>query len=324
MKMTTSPQWNKNTMQEYPLIIGTRKSQLAVWQAEYIGRLLSERHAGFSYQLRMFVTTGDRKLEQPLPEIGGKGLFTQELEEALHSRDIHLVVHSLKDLPVEESQGLMIAAVPVRDNARDVLVSARGYTLDTLPEAARVGTSSLRRAAQLLHLRPDLTLKSLRGNIDTRLRKASEGEYDAIVLAAAGIYRLGLQDYISEELSFEQMLPAPGQGALAVQCRSDDALLRQLLKDIDHIETRVAVTAERVFLKGLGGGCAAPVAAYGVVEAGMLNLEGLVASLDGRDLVRVSGRGQIGLDEARMLGLELARQALDMGAGRFLKTEAVQ
>jgi hydroxymethylbilane synthase len=311
-------------MDKYSVIIGTRKSKLAVWQAEYTGRLLAECHEDFSYRLKMFVTTGDQKLDQPLPEIGGKGVFTQELENALNSGDIHLVVHSLKDLPVEETPGLVIAAIPVRENARDVLISARGYTLDTLPEAAQVGTSSLRRTAQLLHVRPDLVLKSVRGNIDTRIRKAVEGEYDAIILAAAGVHRLGLQEYISEELDFERMLPAPGQGALAVQCRSYDAFLRQFLKRIDHAETHAAVTAERAFLKGLGGGCAAPVAAFGVVEAGGLHLQGLVTSLDGRERIHVSGRSEIGLGQARQLGLDLARQAFELGAKKLLQTEAVK
>jgi hydroxymethylbilane synthase len=309
-------------MHDQQVIIGTRKSKLAMWQAEFVGSLLAQRRADFSYRLELFVTTGDRKLDQPLPEIGGKGVFTQELEAALHAGEIHLVVHSLKDLPVEESPGLVIAAIPERENVRDVLISAQGYTLHSLPEGGRVGTSSLRRGAQLLHARPDLELRPLRGNIDTRIRKAAEGEYDAIVLAAAGVHRLGLHAHVTEELSLQNMLPAPGQGALAVQCRADNAHLCALLAEIDHLQTRAAVTAERAFLKGLGGGCAAPVAAYSFTQSGMLHMEGLVASLDGRELVRVSGSTELKPEAARELGLELAKLAFDQGAARLLHTEA--
>lgn len=298
--------------------IGTRKSRLATWQAEHIGQMLAQRWPDLQYRLELFDTTGDRIPDQPLPEIGGKGLFTQELEDALQRGDIHLVVHSLKDLPVEESPGLAMAAIPPRESAGDVLVSGRGYTLETLPKGARVGTSSLRRSAQLLHRRPDLEIRPLRGNIDTRIRKAYQGEYDAIVLAAAGVNRLGLQAQVTEELSLQVMLPAPGQGALAVQCRSDNAALLSLLQAIDHAETRAAVLAERAFLQGLGGGCSAPVAAYGFVEAGLLHLEGLVASRDGREIIRIRHSMAMAAGEPGQPGIWLAKQALDLGAARFL------
>ncbi|MEN4099186.1 MAG: hydroxymethylbilane synthase [Anaerolineaceae bacterium] len=298
--------------------IGTRKSRLATWQAECIGQMLAQRWPDLQYSLELFDTTGDRIPDQPLPEIGGKGLFTQELEDALQRGDIHLVVHSLKDLPVEESPGLAMAAIPPRESAGDVLVSGRGYTLETLPKGARVGTSSLRRSAQLLHRRPDLEIRPLRGNIDTRIRKAYQGEYDAIVLAAAGVNRLGLQAQVTEELSLQVMLPAPGQGALAVQCRSDNAALLSLLQAIDHAETRAAVLAERAFLQGLGGGCSAPVAAYGFVEAGLLHLEGLVASRDGREVIRIRHSMAMAAGEPGQPGIWLAKQALDLGAARFL------
>lgn len=298
--------------------IGTRKSRLATWQAEYIGQMLAQRWPDLQYRLELFDTTGDRIPDQPLPEIGGKGLFTQELEDALQRGDIHLVVHSLKDLPVEESPGLAMAAIPPRESAGDVLVSRRGYTLETLPKGARVGTSSLRRSAQLLHRRPDLEIRPLRGNIDTRIRKAYQGEYDAIVLAAAGVNRLGLQAQVTEELSLQVMLPAPGQGALAIQCRSDNAALLSLLRAIDHAETRAAVLAERAFLQGLGGGCSAPVAAYGFVEAGLLHLEGLVASRDGREIIRIRHSMAMAAGEPGQPGFWLAKQALDLGAARFL------
>jgi hydroxymethylbilane synthase len=190
-----------------------------LWQAEYTASLLRERWPGLQVQLREFVTTGDRVLDRPLPEIGGKGLFTEELEAALRAGEIDLVVHSLKDLPVEDAPGLMIAAIPMREDPRDVLVAARPVTLADLPAGARIGTSSLRRSAQLLAARPDLTLLPVRGNVDTRIRKVLEGQYDAIILAAAGVTRLGLMENVRQHLPFETMLPAPGQGALAVQCR---------------------------------------------------------------------------------------------------------
>lgn len=310
-------------MVERSLVIGTRQSALALWQANYVGRLLEEALHGLQYRLEKFVTTGDRKLDQPLPAIGGKGLFTQELETALRAGDIDLVVHSLKDLPVDDAPGLVIAAMPVRENAHDVLIASQPCTLETLPQGARVGTSSLRRGAQLLHARPDLDLLSLRGNIDTRIRKAQDGLYEAIILAAAGVYRLGLREYVRQELPFDVMLPAPGQGALAVQCRVEDTALRQLLSVIDHAETRQAVNAERAFLQGLGGGCSAPIAAYAHVADGLLQLTGLVASADGQQMIRVYGSSPVGGEEARQLGFDLARQALEQGAQVLLAAKGV-
>jgi hydroxymethylbilane synthase len=306
-------------MTEPTLVLGTRQSQLALWQANFIGHLLEAHHPGFPYRLETFVTTGDRKLDQPLPEIGGKGLFTQELETALHAGTIDFVVHSLKDLPVQDAPGLVIAAIPERENPRDVLISAQHWTLDSLPKGARVGTSSLRRGAQLLHARPDLLLTPLRGNVDTRIRKALAGDYEAIILAAAGVYRLGLQAHVRQELSFDVMLPAPGQGALAVQCRADDARMRALLQAIDDADTRQAVSAERAFLQGMGGGCSAPIAAYGQVQAGSLQLTGLVASVDGQHAIRV--QGSAGKDQSLELGQQLARQALEQGARDLLPVE---
>jgi len=306
-------------MTEQTFVLGTRQSQLALWQANFIGRLLEEQHPGFQYSLEKIITTGDRNLDQPLPEIGGKGLFTQELETALRASAIDFVVHSLKDLPLEDAAGLVIAAIPARENARDVLISRNNWTLDTLPHGARVGTSSLRRGAQLLHARPDLELLPLRGNIDTRIRKALDGVYDAIILAAAGVYRLGLQRHIRQELPMEVMLPAPGQGALAVQCRAGDKHMRQLLSAIDNPETRQAVTAERAFLKALGGGCSAPVAAYGFIQGGILHLTGLVAAVDGHKIIQVRGSCAASGNEASSLGQQLAQQVLDKGARNLLQ-----
>lgn len=317
------------TMTEKTFVLGTRKSQLALWQANFIGSLLEERHPGFQYRLEKFVTTGDRKLDQPLPEIGGKGLFTQELETALHAGAIDFVVHSLKDLPVEDAPDLVIAAIPARENPNDVLISAQNWTLESLPHGARVGTSSLRRGAQLLHARPDLQLLSLRGNVDTRIRKALDGEYDAIILAAAGVYRLGLQASVRQELPLEIMLPAPGQGALAVQCRADDERLKLLLQTIDHTGSRQAVAAERAFLQGMGGGCSAPIAAYAQVQDGQLHLTGLVVAVDGQRAIRVSGKCAVdgnvtaGMNEGLKLGRQLAQQALEQGARDLLPAEKV-
>jgi hydroxymethylbilane synthase len=294
--------------------LGTRGSQLALWQANHVAGVLRDRWSGFQVRLREFVTTGDRTLDRPLPEIGGKGLFTEELETALRAGEIDLVVHSLKDLPVEDAPGLVISAIPQREDPRDVLIAARPLDLENLPQGARVGTSSLRRSAQLLAVRPDLTLLPVRGNVDTRIRKVLEGQYDAIILAAAGVTRLGLTEHVRQRLPFGLMLPAPGQGALAVQCRADDDLTRLLLAAIDDSATRQAVTAERAFLSGLGGGCSAPVAALGEVGGGVIHLIGLVASVDGSRLVQVSRAGS----DPHALGAVLARAALEAGAGELL------
>jgi hydroxymethylbilane synthase len=294
--------------------IGTRGSALARWQAGWIRARLGALRPDIECQILLFSTSGDLTLDKPLPEIGGKGLFTEELERALLAGDIDVAVHSLKDLPVENPSGLTLGAIAEREDPRDALVSARYSTLKELPEGARVGTSSLRRGAQLLAMRPDLKLLSLRGNVDTRVRKAMEGGYEAIVLAAAGLLRLGRAAAISSYFSFEEMLPAPGQGALAVQCRKSDEATLGLLAGIDHPRTRSAVTAERAFLRGLGGGCSAPIAALGRVDGAQLWLEGLVASRDGSRLVRVGGAGV----EPEELGKRLADEALAEGARELL------
>jgi hydroxymethylbilane synthase len=294
-----------------PLLIGTRRSALARWQTEWVRAALRRAWPDGEYQLKPFITSGDRLLDKPLPDIGGKGLFTEELENGLRRGEIDIAVHSLKDLPIEAAPGLALGAICEREDARDVLIAREPWTLASLPPAARVGTSSLRRAAQLLAARPDLTLLPVRGNVDTRIRKATGGDYDAVVLAAAGVLRLGLGEHITEYLPFDVMLPAPGQAALAVQCRADDRATLQLLAAIDHAATRAAVTAERAFLKALGGGCSAPIAAYATSS---LHLTGLAASPDGRRVIRVFGEG----DEPAALGLRLAQQALNQGAGELL------
>lgn len=299
------------------LIFATRPSALARWQTQWVMRALQGMSPDLLCEENVITTQGDKILDTPLPEIGGKGLFTQELEQALLSGAVHCAVHSLKDLPVESSEELTIGCIPVRGEVRDALVSKQGFTLDMLPQHAVVGTSSLRRGAQLLAVRPDLNIQPLRGNVDTRLRKAMEGQYDAIVLAGAGVARLGLLQHVTQWFPLEVMLPAPGQGALAVQCRTADETTRGLLAGLDDVSTRNAVTAERAFLKALGGGCTVPVAAF--AEDG-ISLTGLVISEDGRRAIRVKGEGT----DALQLGNELAQDAIAQGADEILGLRVVK
>lgn len=309
------------------VVLGTRASALARAQTGRVVELLQAAGPGLVCDVTALVTQGDRTQAsgQPLPEIGGKGLFTLELERALLDGEVDLAVHSLKDLPAEAQPGVVVAAVCAREDARDCLVARDGLMLAELPEGAVVGTSSLRREAQLRALRPDLEIRSIRGNVDTRVRKVRDGDYDAAVLAAAGVERLGLDEAVSEWLAPETMLPAPGQGALAVQCRADDERMLSLLSVIDDPDARATTTAERGFLTALGGGCAAPVAAYArvasrrpsdTVSQGMVSvhMDALVASTDGRDVVRVFGEGAP--DE---VGARLAGEALAAGADQILE-----
>ena len=300
--------------------LGTRGSALARWQTDHVADLLRVAWPGLEVQVQIIATHGDRALDMPLPLIGGKGLFTAELETALRSGDIDLAVHSLKDLPTQTPADLLIGATPPRENPADVLVSRVGYTLETLPGGAAVGTSSRRRAAQLLRHRPDLRVIDVRGNVDTRLRKAldPDGLYDAVILACAGVARLGCLDVVSQEIPLDVMLPAPGQGALAVQCR-DEAAARALLAPINDPETEIAIAAERAFLAGLGGGCSLPVAAYAVVEGGQLRLRGRVAAPDGSAQIDVSAAGAVDAADAQRAGAELAQVALGQGAAAILE-----
>lgn len=304
------------------LTFATRPSALARWQTRWVIDALQAAHPGLVCEEKIITTQGDQILDKPLPEIGGKGLFTQELENELLSGAVHCAVHSLKDLPVENPVGLAIGCIPARSEVRDALISKDGHSLASLPAGALVGTSSLRRAAQVLAARPDLSTRSLRGNVDTRLQKALGGQYDAIVLAGAGLIRLGLDGHVTDWLPLEVMLPAPGQGALAVQCRADDEITLSLLSALDDITTRAAVTAERQFLLGLGGGCAVPVAAYGqcsvICDQLSVSLTGLVTSLDGTMMVRVSGHG---VDPVE-LGSALAQRAIQQGANNILQLTA--
>lgn len=296
------------------ITVGTRLSALARWQTDHVIALLQSAWPGLACTIRTFSTTGDQILDRPLPAIGGKGLFTEALENALREGEIDIAVHSLKDLPVADPPGLTIGAVSKRADVRDVLISRGGYTIATLPPNAVVGTSSLRRQAQLLAARPDLDVRSIRGNVETRIAKVMNGEYAATLLAAAGVDRLGLDDGGGHTLSLAEMLPAPGQGALAVQCRAGDEALLALLAPVNDAQARAAVTAERRFLQALGGGCAVPVAAYAHAENGGWHLQGLVADPGGAPLVRVAGSGR----DPLALGAELAGQAVLAGAARIL------
>lgn len=306
--------------------IGTRASDLARWQTEYVAQLLRAAWPQIQIETTVLDTRGDQILDAPLPLVGGKGLFTAELEQALHSGAIDLAVHSLKDLPTEDSPGLTVGAIPPRVEPADALVSRGRHTLATLPHGATIGTSSRRRSAQLLQQRPDLQMLDIRGNLGTRLRKASaaDGPYDAIVLAYAGLHRLGLTEAVSAVLSADQMLPAPGQGALAVQCR-DQASAHALLQPINHPATVYAVTAERAFLQGLGGGCSMPIAAYGVIQDDLLTVRGRVSALDGGNQIDLRVSARLSADPARNVaiaqaaGSELAQQALAAGADRLLE-----
>lgn len=305
------------------LLVGTRKSALALWQTDWVVERLHAAWPGLTCVVQPFTTAGDRTQAQnkPLPEIGGKGLFTLELEEALRSGDIDLAVHSLKDLPVEEPPGLTIGAIPERADVRDGVVARNGWTLATLPQGAVVGTSSTRRTAQLMAVRPDLVIRPIRGNVETRINKVLNGDYDATVLALAGLTRLDLAHHVTDLLPLEVMLPAPGQGALAVQCRWGDEAIRSLLAAIDDGAVRAAVTAERSFLSRLGGGCSAPVAAYATPVAGSpncLQMEALVASPDGQRLIRVQGHGEV-----HELAERLAAETLAQGAADLLVRDAV-
>lgn len=301
------------------LRIGTRRSQLALWQTHHVRDLLLQSAPNLDIEIVYLTTAGDRVLDRPLPEIGGKGLFTQELEEALRQGTIDLAVHSLKDLPTELAPEFALGAILRRTNPFDALISRAGYTLDTLPANAVVGTSSLRRRAQLLAYRPDLQTRDLRGNVDTRLRKAfdASGPYDAIILAVAGLERLERLSVASQIVPAAIVLPAPGQGAIAVQCRADDERARALLAPLDDPATRAAVGAERAFLSHLDAGCRLPVSALATIQDDTIQLTGRVNALDGSQTITVQGLAP--LTAALDLGARLAADALTQGAAALLE-----
>jgi hydroxymethylbilane synthase len=291
------------------IAIGSRGSQLALWQARYIASRLEE--LGEKTRVEIIKTTGDKITDVPLAQVGGKGLFTKEIEEALLAGDIDLAVHSLKDVPAELPQGLALAAFPEREDPRDALV---GRTLAALRPGDKVGTSSLRRSAQLQALARGLAIGTLRGNVDTRLRKLDEGQYEAIVLAAAGLRRLGWENRITEWLDPSVMCPAPGQGALAMETRDDSGAAQQVARKLDHAATRAAVTAERELLAVLEGGCQVPIGAYAHLEGSTIHLRAIVASPDGERIVRDSLCGE----EPVALGRELGSRLLAAGAREIL------
>lgn len=297
------------------LVFATRPSTLARWQTQHIIQMLQTRWPELICEVVMITTEGDRVLDKPLPEIGGKGLFTFELEQALLENRVDAAVHSLKDLPTEDAPGLTVGVIPQRADPRDVLICPAGYMLETLPAGAVIGTSSIRRQAQLLAHRPDLQIKPIRGNVDTRIRKAVAGQYDAIILAAAGVTRLGLDEHITQYLPFEIMLPAPGQGALGIQFRAGDDQTRELLSAIDDVPAYKAATAERAFLSALGGGCSLPVGALASFDGDTIRLQGVVAAPDGGRSLRVAASGH----NPQTVGEELAKKALAQGAGELLK-----
>jgi hydroxymethylbilane synthase len=300
-----------------PLRIATRKSQLALWQAEHVATLLRQVHAGLEVELVPMVTQGDRIQDRSLAAIGGKGLFIRELEVALDERRADIAVHSMKDLPGDLPDGLIIAAVLERADARDALLTAKAARLDDLPRGARVGTSSLRRQAQLLAARPDLRIEALRGNVDTRLRRLDAGEMDAIVLACAGLIRLGLESRITARLDPTISLPAVAQGVIGIECRGADARTLELVTVLNHPATRIAMEAERAFAHRLGGSCQSPIAAHAEIEGRSLILDGLVAEPDGSRLLRDRQSGSI--EEPAALGRLLAERILAAGAGPLLQ-----
>jgi hydroxymethylbilane synthase len=300
------------------LTIGTRGSKLALWQANWVKERLEHQHPGTRVALDVIKTKGDKILDVPLAKVGGKGLFVKEIEEALLNGRIDIAVHSMKDMPAEIPEGLSIGAVPPREVPVDVLIAREGLPLNELGPAPRIGTSSLRRAAQLRHARPDTRITPLRGNLDTRLRKLQDERLDAIVLAAAGVKRLGMTARITEYLTPEVMLPAVGQGALCIETRREDPAVAPLIASLDHTETHQAVLAERAFLARLEGGCQVPIAGHATLERETLSLTGLVADLEGRTLLKETLAGPA--DQARTIGLNLAEALLAKGARTILDT----
>ncbi|MEL0584966.1 MAG: hydroxymethylbilane synthase [Candidatus Thiodiazotropha sp. (ex. Lucinoma kazani)] len=297
--------------------IATRKSPLAMWQAEHVAAELKKAHPGIQIELLGMTTQGDKILDTPLAKIGGKGLFIKELEQGILNGQADIAVHSMKDVPVELPEGLHLAVIMQREDPRDAFVSNRYQHFNELPQGACVGTSSLRRQSQLSENRPDLVIKSLRGNVNTRLRKLDEGEYDAIILAAAGLKRLGFEARITALIGPEQSLPAIGQGAVGIECRADDPLVNDLIAPLHHQETAFCVLAERAMNQRLNGGCQVPIAGYAMLESGNLWLRGLVGEPDGSHIIRGEVEGTP--EEAESMGKGLAERLLEWGADTILK-----
>jgi hydroxymethylbilane synthase len=303
------------------IVIATRGSKLALWQAEWVKSELEKLNPGIEIELKKIKTTGDKIVDVPLAQVGGKALFVKEIEEAMLRGEADLAVHSMKDVPTDLPAGLHLSAICKREDPRDAFIARRNGTatikkFSDLPQGAHIGTSSLRRICQLLNKRPDLTITQLRGNVDTRIKKLDEGQFDAIILATAGVKRLGREDRITEKLPTELSLPAIGQGAVGIECRVDDAYTNDLLKALNHEETAICVRAERALLKKLEGGCQVPIAAYAQLKGENVVIEGLVGSLKGETLIkdRIEGKPE----EAESLGTTLAGKILSQGADKIL------
>jgi hydroxymethylbilane synthase len=299
------------------LRLGTRKSVLALSQSNWVKKEIEIHWPDVNVDLVKFTTKGDKILDVPLSKVGGKGLFVKEIEDALLRKDADIAVHSLKDVPAELPEGLEVTIFPDREDPRDALISRAGLRLEELPEGARVGTSSLRRIAQLKNARPDLEVAPLRGNIDTRLRKLDEGQYDAIILAAAGLRRLGLEQRIIQLLEPEVMLPAVGQGALGIEFRSMDTEVKRILASIHHEETSICVRAERAFLFRLEGGCQVPMGAFAQLKGETIELEGMVGNEGGTDIIRIKKQGTA--DQPEALGTNLGEKILAAGGAEILR-----
>ena len=308
---------NQTGNERSSVVLGTRGSKLAVQQSEWVQAQLHKLAPHVTVTLQRIQTSGDKILDVPLAQIGGKGLFVKEIEEALLSGEIDLAVHSMKDVPTELPEGLAILCVPPREDPRDALISRDGLVFNDFPRGAKIGTSSLRRQSQLLHARPDLTIAMLRGNLDTRIRKLREGQFDAIVLAAAGLRRLAWAHEITEYLAPQISLPAIGQGALGIEGRRDDLFIRSLLSGLNHASSMTAVLAERALLHRLQGGCQVPIAAHATVTGTVVRLEGLVSSVDGKELFRETADGTI--EDPESIGIQLAERLLARGGDRILR-----
>lgn len=297
--------------------IGTRGSKLALWQANWVKSAITSINPSLSVDLIIIKTKGDKILDVPLAKVGGKGLFVKEIEEALLSRRIDIAVHSMKDMPAEIPDGLCIGAIPKRENPKDVLISNNGLLFSELKSGSRVGTSSLRRSAQLRHARPDLVILPLRGNLDTRLKKLETENMDAIILAAAGVKRLNFESRITEYFDENVMLPAVGQGALCIEIRENDTEIEPIVAALDHQKTRSAVMGERAFSNRLEGGCQVPIAALGKIEKNIFTMSGLVADIDGKILIKKTLSGPV--EQSETIGVELADSLLSMGAKKILE-----
>ena len=304
-------------MKSHKIIIGSRGSQLALWQANWVKSQLENLHGNADISIRVITTSGDKIKDVPLSKIGGKGLFVKEIEEALLAKEIDLAVHSMKDVPIEIPSQLEISIITKRENPLDALISKNGIKLADLPQGATIGTSSLRRSSQLLNYRNDFKIHPLRGNVDTRLKKVEEGKYDAILLASAGLNRLGWSNRITEEISHEIIIPAMGQGALGIETRLGDTKTYNFISSLNHEQTNYEVSAERALVGKLDGGCQVPIGAYAKIEADLITLKGLVASLDGKIIHKSEIVGPI--DDAINIGQDLGGELLKMGANEILE-----